>query len=358
MRVTFGNARGRVLATLCAVAAVALLAAGCGSSESSGGSGGSGTSASGDSGSGGDGSLQGKHVALVSCGDANPWCKVYNHTLIDGLRAQGVKVDYLTDDFDPSVQVQNLNSAIGSRPDLIVIEATDANSVVPSFRRAQQAGVPVFSVDGPAAPAAEEFLTSQLLTDSEALGRYAAQNLVEGIERQGRRGGKIIALTGTEAALNTQARMRAFREELAKHPGYDLVEVQDTNWDQVKAAKLAQQIFAKYGKTGIAGAYGMADYLAAGIIQAAEQAGVPLGVDKRDGLIVTGSNCFRVGIDNIQAGKQYGTGTQAPGAEGRFALGHIEEFLKTGEIDRSITNREDRITVDNVDRFVEACTLA
>ena len=55
----------------------------------------------------------------------------------------------------------------------------------------------------------------------------------------------------------------------------------------------------------------MADYMALPIVQAAKQAGCEVGGD--DGLIVTSSNCFKVGIDAIKAGELYGTATEDPG---------------------------------------------
>ena len=97
--------------------------------------------------------------------------------------------------------------------------------------------------------------------------------------------------------------MATFKAYMKKFPQYKIVAIEDTNWDQATSAKVAQQLLSKYGsKGGIQGAYGMADNMAIGIIQGAKQAGVPVGVSKKNGLIVTGSNCLAVGIKSIKAG--------------------------------------------------------
>ena len=146
-------------------------------------------------------------------------------------------------------------------------------------------------------------------------------NLVEGMKRAGYKSGNVIALTGTASQNNVTDRMATFKAYMKKYPQYKIVSIEDTNWDQATSAKVAQQLLSKYAsKGGIQGAYGMADNMAIGIIQGAKQAGVPVGVSKKNGLIVTGSNCLAVGINSIKAGVQYGTGTQAPQVEAALAV--------------------------------------
>lgn len=354
------STRSRLRLLTAAVMLVALGAsvAACGSSGNSSagtGSGGGGTA------KGSGGGLKGKQIAFVTCGDVNPWCKIYNHKIIDALTAQGAKVSYLQDPngFDATAQVQNLNSAIGQRPDAVLLVATDDNAVVPSLRRAKQAGVPTFLLNGRPADAAIPLMTASIQVNNTQLGQFAAQNIVEGLQKQGRKSGNVMVIEGTAASNTVKDRMAAFDKEMAKYPQYKVVAVEDGNWDQVLTAQLAQQLFAKYqNKGGIAAAYGMADYMAAGILQAAQQANLPIGVKRPNGLIVTGSNCFKVGIDAIKAGQQYGTGTQAPGVEGEFVVKKLDEYFNTGKLAKESFNQEARITPANVDRYAAVCSQA
>ena len=101
----------------------------------------------------------------------------------------------------------------------------------------------------------------------------------------------------------------------------------------------------------------MADYMALPIVQAAKQAGCEVGGDK--GLVVTGGNCFKAGIDAIKAGELYGTATEDP----------ITIAKRVGRLHRAVLQRartrpqselvqEDRITAENVDQFAEQCSQA
>jgi ABC-type sugar transport system substrate-binding protein len=350
--------RRRAVAVAAVIGAAAL--AGCGGSSSNsttaGGAGTTGTGSASASADAGGGAVKGKKVVLVACGDVNPWCKVYNQHILDGLKAAGVETTYLQDPFDPVLQVQHLNQAIAQKPDAILVVASDDNSIVPAANKAKQAGIPLINLNGRPADAAVPLLSSSIAADQAALGTYAAQNIIQGMKAQGKTSGNVIAITGTAGTNTTKDRITAFKKELATVPGIKLVEVQDGNWDQVKTAKIAQQLFAKY-HNDIQGAYGMADYQAAGIIQSAEQAGLKLGVENK-GLIVTGSNCFKVGIDNIKAGKQFGTATQAPGTEGDFVYPLVLKFLGGTEIPKENLNKEARVDKTNLDTWGAPCSLA
>src|SRR6201999_549699 len=113
---------------------------------------------------------------------------------------------------------------------------------------------------------------------------------------------------------------------LDKYPDYKIVDIQDGNWDQGKSADIARTLFAKYAGAagGIQGAFGMADHMAAGIIEAAQQAGIPVGVDK-NGLVVVASNCFKIGTVNVGNGLQYGSATQAADPTALFVLPLLEK---------------------------------
>jgi ABC-type sugar transport system substrate-binding protein len=339
--------------TLGVAASVVALAAGCGSSsESSTGTGAAAQTggASTQAASGGD--VAGKTVYMVSPGDMLPWLKSNNATVKEALEKEGVKVTYLQDPINPQQNVQNLDRAIGAKPDLILLNALDNRAVVPSLNRAKQAGIPVIAYSSPPAEGTEELFVSSEDGDHVALGRFAAENIVAGLKEEGKTKGNVIVITGTQSLTQVQKRMQGFTEEMAKHPEYKIVATEDGNWDQATTQKIAQQLFAKYrSQGGIQAAYGMADNQAAGIIQAAKDAGMKVGV-KNDGLIVTGSNCYRIGLEAIKAGEQYGTATQSPVEEGLVAADMALKFLRGETLPQSVAAPETKITAENVDEIL------
>lgn len=343
---------------LCRAALAGLAVTGCLAIAACGSDSGSSASESAGSGSSGSGSIEGKQVMYVACSDQNQWCRAGNHRVIDQLKGKGAEVTYLQDPYDPVKQAQNLNQAISQRPDLIVLLATDARAVVPALRKAKSAGVPVINFVGPTVPESKEYYAASIEVNHTELGKNAGELLVQGLQEAGKDSGNVIAITGATVQPEVAVRMEGFESVLAQHPEYKLVEVQDGAWDQVKTAKIAQQLFAKYrDEGGIVGAYGMADQQAAGIIQSAQQAGIPVGAGKK-GLIVVGSNCFKIGMENIAKGLEYGTSTQAAHAVADFAIPLIEKFLRGEQLPAVSLTEEEQITKKNLDEWRKDCSVA
>jgi ABC-type sugar transport system substrate-binding protein len=353
----------KLLAAMALVLAFAMVVAACGSSDSSSPSESSGSSeattteteeteggeseGSEETTKGPGGGPAGKTIYYVGVGDVNPWSKAFNHGVMEPLEEEGADVTYLQDPFNPQVQVENLNRAIAAKPDMIILLGLDYPSLVPGLTRAKAAGIPVFNMSSPATPA-EELVTASIESNHTELGEFAAENLIEGLEGEGKAEGNVIAITGTAGLSQVQVRMEGFEKVLAeKAPGLKLVAVKDGNWDQATSQKLASQLFAQYqSKGGVQAAYGMADNQALGVIQAATEAGMEVG--GKEGLIVSGSNCFQVGLEAIEAGELFGTATQSPYTESEFASAEIIKWLEGEEIPVRSFTPEERVTAANV----------
>ncbi len=343
-------------------AGLALAAAACSSSSSSSGSSSGSSSAAApavSSASGGTaggasaaaGSLGGKTVALVGYGDANPWGAAFNKQFASDLAATGVKIDHLTT-MDSGTQVQYFNQAVSQKPDLIVLAVIDTKATVVPIEQAKAAGIPVLAFDGPTDPSVAGDVMS-VLSNNEQLGEFAADNLLQGLKAQGRASGKIIVLTGTKSMLVTQDRMTGFNKVMSTAPQYKVVAEEDANWDPTLSGQDAQQLLAKYGCSGVQAAYGMADYMALPIIQAAKQAGCAVG--GKDGLVVTSSNCFKAGIQSIQAGQLYGTATEDPISIANQTAAYVTQFLTGKNPPQHEVVQEYRVTAANVGQYAALC---
>ncbi|HZO05243.1 MAG TPA: substrate-binding domain-containing protein, partial [Solirubrobacterales bacterium] len=130
---------------------------------------------------------------------------------------------------------------------------------------------------------------------------------------------------------------------------------QDGNWDPIETGKKALQLLTKYrNQGGVQGAYGMADYMAAAIIQSANQLGIKSGSAPGD-LVVTASNCTPTGIPLMEKGELWGNATQSPIEESEAAAARIIEFLEGKEVPHNTTVEEERFTSENYKEFVPLC---
>jgi ABC-type sugar transport system substrate-binding protein len=309
-------------------------------------------------GSGDGGSADGERkVTLISCVNSNPWCAGFNKGLEEGLGKEGVKVTTQTSNFDAAESSRQFNQALSQKPDAILYYVNDPMAAVADYRAAQKAGVPVIVVDTVLGDEADGLIELALQPDHAALGKYAAENLQEGLKAEGVDSGNIVAITGTATQNTTKVRMEAFKEQLATTPEYKLVEEQDGNWDPAVSGDIAAQLFAKYGKDGIQGIYGMADYQAASIAQAAEQAGVSLYPANTPGVVITGSNCAPTGVEAMRAKKLYGGATQAPAQEAEQYVPYILQVLDGEDVgsDGPVSVPVERVTYETVEDFADIC---
>jgi ABC-type sugar transport system substrate-binding protein len=300
------------------------------------------------------GSLQGKTIALVGYGDTNPWGAAFNRQFTSQLAPTGVKIIALTTE-DISTQVQYMAQAIADKPNLIVTALDDTTAMAVPIEQAKQAGIPVLVFDGPTAPAVASDVMS-VLSNNEQLGEYAADNLIQGLQAQGRNSGQIIVLTGTKSMLVTQNRMTGFDKVMSAAPQYHVVAEEDANWDPTLSGQDAQQLLAKFGCSGVQGAYGMADYMALPIVQAAKQAGCAVG--GKDGMVITGGNCFKAGIQSIEAGRLYGTATEDPITIANQTAVYVSQYLTGKKPPQHELIQEYRITAANVAQFTAQCSHA
>jgi len=103
--------------------------------------------------------------------------------------------------------------------------------------------------------------------------------------------------------------------------------------------------------------WGMADYQAVPIVTAAKQAGIPIGV-KHNGLVITGSNCFKVGINAIKAGEMFGTATEDPGTISLQAAQYGAALLEGKKVPVTETVPEHRVDPRTLAQYEAQCSKA
>jgi ABC-type sugar transport system substrate-binding protein len=340
-----GGRKGmRTFGAIAVAASFGVAVAGCGSSGSNGSSG------------GGAGKVAGKRVVLVTCGTANPWCKVFNQRIVDPLKKAGAKVTVLENDFDAVLEVQQMNQAISQHPDLIMVEPADDKTLIASVKKAKAAGVDVLYMDSPADPAILPNVKTQVIADNTKLGEFAAQNLIAGLKAAGHTSGNVAVISGTKGSSMVKLRQQGFQKVMATAPQYKIVDVQDGNWDGVQSGKIAQQLFAKWApRGGLQAIRAEADYMAVPVIAAAKQAGLKVGV-KNKGLIVSGTNCTKVGIDSIRAGEQFGTATEDAFTQGNYTVAVALKVLAGQQVPKTNVVPEYRVDAQSLSKYADVCS--
>ncbi|MFE2754908.1 rhamnose ABC transporter substrate-binding protein [Actinosynnema sp. NPDC059335] len=139
-------------------------------------------------------------------------------------------------DASASSQVSYINTLVQQRQDAIVIAANDPNAVAPALKDAMAKGIALVTVDSDAAPDARQVFVNQ--ADSEEIGR----SQIRLISRQVGGRGKIAILSATPNATNQNTWIGFMEDELAQHPGLELVKVAYGDDDDQKSFQETQAL--------------------------------------------------------------------------------------------------------------------
>jgi ribose transport system substrate-binding protein len=114
------------------------------------------------------------------------------------------------------------------RPDLLLVNPVNSQTIVPGIDLANRAKVPVISLDRRCAGGR---LISHIGSDNVAGGRLAAGVLARRLKGSGR----IVELEGTPGTSAAQERGEGFNQALAAHPDLQVVAREPANFDRQSA---------------------------------------------------------------------------------------------------------------------------
>jgi ribose transport system substrate-binding protein len=296
---------------------------------------------------------QGKRVAFLDGPIADKYVGGLTRSFTDTAKAAGLDVAVVQSPFDPALQAQQLDDAIAKKVDAIVMMIMSQKALLPALTRAKEAHIPVVLINTPI-PETDLF-TAFVGEDSNLMGGTAAKAMAEGLK--GRASAKVAIIAGSMDEGIAPARVAAFKNEMANHPGITVVAVEETHWAPPQAEKAAGQLLARFsGEGGLDGIYAMNDPLANGAVQGAQSAGVKLGTGKGE-LVIVGGNCLAMGVADIEQGTMYATLYHTPINMGNDAANTVVKILKGESVPKKQSRTPEIITKANVDKYKTECTF-
>jgi ribose transport system substrate-binding protein len=142
----------------------------------------------------------------------NPFFKVIG----DNITAEGAKRGYdtivVSGDKDVAKQSNQIKDFIVKKVSAIVLSPCDSKSIIPVIQEANEAGIPVFTVDIPCNEPGVKIAT-QIATDNYGGGKEAGQAMIEAL---GEAGGKVAVLHFKQAE-SCLLRVKGFTEVIEAH---------------------------------------------------------------------------------------------------------------------------------------------
>jgi ribose transport system substrate-binding protein len=187
-----------------------------------------------------DGASDRPEIGVMLFSNAVP----YYAPMIEGLRTQadvhGFDLDMQDGQTDPAKEIAIIQQFTTARKDVIIVDPSIPDAVVPAINAAVDAGIPVLTLN----------------LDAGADARRLAYVGPDPID-QGRKMGEAVLATGGPTARvavilgalgNTSqlSRSEGLQQVLDQNPGMTLLDQQTANWDNGQALKVGQDFLAKY----------------------------------------------------------------------------------------------------------------
>ncbi|NCO23904.1 MAG: D-ribose ABC transporter substrate-binding protein [Candidatus Infernicultor aquiphilus] len=240
----------------------------------------------------------------------NPFFVILRDGAIEQAKVLDVDLVVMDAQNDPAKQVSDIEDLIQKKVDVILLNPTDADALVPAVEEANKAGIPILTIDR-SVNGGEVAL--HIASDNVKGGGMAAAYTVEQLGEKG----IVVELEGITGASAARERGQGFDTYIAKFSGIKLAAKQTADFDRAKGMSVMENILQAQPK--IDAVFAQNDEMALGAIQAIKAA------KRQKEMFVVGFDAVPDALDAIKAGDMKATIAQQPWMMG--VLGVMNGYL-------------------------------
>ncbi|WP_230409124.1 ribose ABC transporter substrate-binding protein RbsB [Zooshikella harenae] len=258
-------------------------------------------------------------LALVISTLNNPFFVTLKDGAEQKANALGYELLVLDSQNDPAKELANVEDLTVKKVAAILINPTDSSAVVNAIRVANQAKIPVITLDrGANGGEVSSHVASDNVAGGELAGNYIAEKLGAGA--------KVIQLQGIPGTSAARDRGEGFNKAAeAKHLA--VLASQPADFDRTKGLNVMENLLE--ANKDVQAVFAQNDEMALGAIKAIEAA-------QRDVLVV-GFDGTDEGVNAVKSGSLAGTVAQQPALIGEKGIEIAAKVLKGETVDPSIS---------------------
>ncbi|WP_027708463.1 ribose ABC transporter substrate-binding protein RbsB [Zooshikella ganghwensis] len=258
-------------------------------------------------------------LALVISTLNNPFFVTLKDGAEQKAKALGYELLVLDSQNDPAKELANVEDLTVKKVSAILINPTDSSAVVNAIRMANQAKIPVITLDrGANGGEVSSHVASDNVAGGELAGNYIAEKLGAGA--------KVIQLQGIPGTSAARDRGEGFAKAAeAKHLA--VVASQPADFDRTKSLNVMENLLE--ANKDVQAVFAQNDEMALGAIKAIEAA-------QRDVLVV-GFDGTDEGVNAVKSGSLAGTVAQQPALIGEKGIEVAAKVLKGEAVESSIS---------------------
>lgn len=272
---------------------------------------------------------EGTTLGLVISTLNNPFFVTLRDGAQDAADAAGVELIVVDAQDDSAEMTSGIEDLISRGVSALLINPTDSDAVVPSIEQANEAGIPVFTVDRGASGGE---VVSHIASDNVAGGRMAAEYLCDQLGGSG----NVVELQGIPGSSAARDRGQGFNEYMSSEcSGVTIVAQQTANFNRDEGLTVFENILT--AEPEIDGVFAHNDEMILGAIQAAEAAG-------RTDMIFVGFDAIDDAVAAVEEGRLDATIAQQPGLMGELGVETAVDYLNGEDVPENIPVELELIT--------------
>ncbi len=252
----------------------------------------------------------------------NPFFVTLKEGAEAAAQAAGVELIVVDAQDDSAKEATNIEDLIQQGVDALLVNPTDADAIVPSIQKANEAGIPVFTIDRGAAGGE---VVSHIASDNVAGGRMAGEFLCQALGGSG----KVVELEGIAGTSAARDRGQGFNDYMSSEcTGVEIVARQTANFNRAEGLSVFENILQ--AQPEIDGVFAHNDEMILGAIEAAEAAG------RAGEIVFVGFDAVDDAVAAVEAGKLAATIAQQPSEMGRLGVETAVAYLGGASVEEYI----------------------
>lgn len=276
-------------------------------------------------------------IGLAMNTQTNPFFVTVKEGVQKAADEHGIELHITDAQDDPTVQMKDMENLITKNVDAILVDPCDSDAIVSSIEAANEAGIPIFTMDREAKGGE---VVAHIGYDAIKSGKIAGQFLVDELGGKG----KIVELQGIMGTNVAQNRSEGFHSIIDKESGMEVVASQVADFDRAKAMSVMENILQ--ANKEIDGLYAANDEMLLGALEAIEAAG------RRDEIKMIGCDALDETIEAIKSDKVEATIAEPPFFLGKAILNTAFDYLEGKEVEKTVILDNSLVTKENVDELV------
>ncbi|MCR4431910.1 MAG: sugar ABC transporter substrate-binding protein [Tepidanaerobacteraceae bacterium] len=235
-------------------------------------------------------------------------------------------------------QFRIIEDMIQKKVDALLVAPCDSAGVVPFIDKANQANIPVFTVDTNADGGK---IVSFVGTDNKLGGKIAGERVIKLLNGKG----KVALIVGVPGQQTMRDRAAGFKEALAGAPDIKLVAEQPANSERALAMTVMENILQ--ANPDLNAVFACSTLMAMGAMEAVEAAG------KLDQIKVIGFDSQKESLEAIKAGKLDSLVAQSPFNMGYLGVKAAVDYINKKDVSNRIDTGTELVTKENVDKYMK-----